>query len=281
MKTILVPTDFSPCADNAFQFAINICGNIDARIMMLHAYQVPVVQGSVPGDIVVDTMDDIEKEALAQLAKYQEKGASLGQAKFGKPIAVDVQAQAGFTSQEIVNKAEELKPYMIVMGTKGATGAREVLLGSTASNVIKKSHLPVFVVPDGAESQNVSHIVYATDFEEIDRLWIKELLEFARPFRAKVTCLHISTDNAVYEDVLINDLKDRMWLESETDELSFAMIEGQDVTESLTRYAEKSGADVIAMMSHHRSFIEKIFTKSFTRKMTLHSHIPLLIFPEK
>jgi len=280
MKTILFPTDFSPCAKHAFEYALNLSARVDAQIVLLHVYQVPIVQGPVPGDILAETMEDIEKEAIEHMKAHQQNAERWAKATGTKPVRIQPKAQAGFTVQEIVAQAEVLNPYLVVMGTRGASGLRGVLIGSTASGVIAKSTVPVIVVPEEARFTGLERIIYATDFEEADRRWLQVLRELAKLFGAKVMCVHVSTNDSIKDETNMEDLEKRLGIGATDTDVELDIVGGFDVTDALTRYAQEARADLIAMMAHRRNLIDRLFTKSFTRKMTLHSHVPLMIFPE-
>jgi nucleotide-binding universal stress UspA family protein len=279
MKNILVPTDFSACADNAFEYALNICAALNGSLTVLHAQQVPILDGQVDVSMP-ERLEAIDQEIADRLKEYTEKSDRFAREK-GKAIPLTTMSEDGFVTEQILKVGVPADYDFMVMGTKGATGLAAVLMGSITSTVITKTHIPVLVIPDGAKFNDIKLIVYASDFEEMDRLWLKDLMDFARAFNATTTCVHLQMGGSAGEELKLEDLRDRFAIEEETANISFDMIPSGDVEQGLIDYADKNKADLIAMLSHRRGFLDRLFHRSHTKQMTLHSHLPLLIFPEK
>jgi nucleotide-binding universal stress UspA family protein len=279
MKNILFPTDFSACADNAFDYALHVGVAHNAALTVMHAQQVPILDGQV--DVTVpDRLEDLDREVERMLSLYRDRAEAFGRSK-SMQLHISTRSEIGFVTEQILSAANPADFDMIAMGTKGATGLAGALMGSITSTIIAKAHVPVLVIPDGAKYSGIQVLIYASDFEEMDRLWMKDLLEFAKPFNAVVTCVHLKMDESQREEVKFEDLRDRFKTELVTHDIRFDMIPGSDVEHALVDYADNKKADLIAMLSHRRNFIDRLFHRSHTRQMTLHSHLPLLIFPER
>lgn len=279
LMNILFPTDFSACAENAFAYALNVCASHNAVITVLHAQQVPILDGQVDVNIT-DRMHDLDVEIENQLAVYRDKCDRFARSK-GMRLHMTTRSETGFVTEQILEAGNPADFDMMIMGTKGASGLAAAVIGSITSTVITKAHIPVLVVPDGARFNGIRSIIYATDFAEMDRLWLKDLLEFAKPFAAVTTCVHLRRDDSSKEELKLEDLRDRFKVEEETHDVAFDMMPSAEIEQGLIAYAEKHKADLIAMLSHRRSFIDRLFHRSHTKQMTLHSHVPLLIFPER
>ena len=142
MKVILTPIDFSDISQRVIESAATLARALDGHIILLNVVQPPPAIGAA--DIAFDDLADLtaiaEKEADSQLVDLQ-KGLA------GKSISAEVLRLNGAPAAEIVNKAKELLADYIVIGSHGHTAVYELLIGSTARNVLKRSPCPVLVVP--------------------------------------------------------------------------------------------------------------------------------------
>lgn len=116
MKTIIVPTDFSPTATNAMHYAIQMAKQIKANLLLVHVYQVPVSYTDAP--IVLVSVDELRKSAEARMQTLKEEVEHL----VHKEQKVYTETILGNVVDELENVCKKIKPFAVVMGTKGATG---------------------------------------------------------------------------------------------------------------------------------------------------------------
>lgn len=273
MKTYLLPTDFSDNAAHAVRYALSLNRKINARVVLFHSYVIPVYGTDIP--IVVPQDTELRKASEDALHKL------LSQLKQEFPeteFSTDI--QSGYPEEEIVAAAASHKADMIIMGTQGASGLREALVGTITAEVMKHAPCPVMAVPASAAFKPYKKIVFATNYTEGDFLYVEQVLEFARPFGAELILLHISSgefERAIEYDA-IERFKERIKEDSRYKNVQFKLLESRDVYQGLNLYLEEIQADLVAMTMRKRSFIQKIFQRSVTRKMAYHSHIPLIAF---
>jgi nucleotide-binding universal stress UspA family protein len=277
MKTILVPTDFSPAADNAIHFAAQLSHCLNAGMVLLNSYHVPVYSSQMPVDAALEEQAlDNSRKNLQSISEKIKSGYSIAE--------IECISQGGLATDNIVALAQSRDVDIIIMGTKGATGLKEVLLGSNASAVIESAVCPVLVVPAGARFNDLKKIVFTTDFNESDFQSLKFLLEVAAPLKSEIDIVHVSADGRAegYEQDLLSWIKDELKkrFNISCDNLSFHLLTGKNVEEELNRFVEKNKADLVAMTTRSRNFVSKIFEKSLTKKMAFHARVPLLSFHE-
>jgi nucleotide-binding universal stress UspA family protein len=135
----LVPTDFSPYADQALAEAIDLAHAVDAQITLLHVLQLmPLTVGDVPPEYFSDYLEAIEIEAQRHM-----------QASLNRIYQAGLQADSAITQgipfQAIVEMAGEKKADLIIMGTQGRTGLPHLLIGSVAEKVVRLAPCPVLV----------------------------------------------------------------------------------------------------------------------------------------
>ncbi len=142
-RRILVPVDFSEDSRQALASAAELAGRYGARVDVVHVFSSPAVVGDVvsPAFGGARLSDYMRGEAEAQLRRFIADISGL------ESLVGEVRVLAGDASDRILKVAEESDPDLIVMGTRGRTGLKHVLLGSVAERVLRHAHRPVLVVP--------------------------------------------------------------------------------------------------------------------------------------
>ena len=273
MKNVLVPTDFSNNAMHAIRFTMELCRKQNSKVVLFHSFIIPVYATDIP----------VFPQADEELRKVSEEAIQklINQLKAENPgIEIESLVTQGYAEDEIVEAAASKQADLIIMGTQGASGLREALVGTITASVMEKATCPVIAVPEGASVAAFSKIVYATSYAEGDFQHVEEIIDFARPFNAEVVILHISSGEieATYEYESIERFKERIAEDSKYDKISFHLLENKSVYEGLNKYLDEVNADLVAMTMHKRSFVQKMFNRSITRKMAYHTHIPLIAF---
>ena len=142
---ILVPVDFSEPAGKALDHAITLAKTFGAKIDLLHVYHVPVtVAGPYAEPLPVAYMDGIRKSAEAQLDSWLGRVRDAG-------VSGESHLTEGAAAHEIVECARQLQVDQIVIGTRGLTGLKHLMLGSVADRTVRLAHCPVTTVPADEE----------------------------------------------------------------------------------------------------------------------------------
>lgn len=273
MKNILVPTDFSGNATHAIRFALELSRKQKSKITLFHSFVLPVYATDIPVFPQADEeLRKVSEEALSNLVS-KLKNENPG-------VVIDSFVSQGYAEDEIVDAAKSSGADMIVMGTQGASGLREALVGTITASVMDHAECPVMAVPEGASFTSFDKIVYATSYAEGDFQHVEEIIDFARLFDAEVILLHISsgTVDTSYEFESIERFKERIVEDSQYERISFKLLENKSVYEGLNQFLEEVKADLVAMTLHKRSFVQKLFNRSITKRMAYHTHIPLIAF---
>ncbi|MGZ3884956.1 MAG: universal stress protein, partial [Bacteroidia bacterium] len=194
MKTLLVPTDFSDNAKNAMYFAFMLAKKEQAKIILLHAFHLPVPVADIPYHILAEEKKNKKTEIEGLLRK--ECSGLLHTSPEVEYLAVE-----GLGMDVIVETAEKRNVDYIVMGTKGRSNLAGILFGSITSRVMEWSKVPVIAIPQKVEFfQPVKTITYATDYHRSDIASIRKITELAAALDATVHLLHITGDETGSED---------------------------------------------------------------------------------
>jgi nucleotide-binding universal stress UspA family protein len=273
MKTFLLPTDFSDNALQAIRYALSLNKTLKSKIVLFHSYVLPVYSTDIPLTVPQDSeLRKASKEALDSLKERLIKDFPESE------IIVDL--HQGYPEEEIILAAEKHKADLIIMGTQGASGLREALIGTITSAVMEYAYCPVMAVPAECDFKPFTKIVFATNYAEGDFHYIEDVLKFARPFNAELTLLHISSGEfeRTLEFDAIERFKERIKEDSKYNKVQFKLLESKDVYKGMNHYLNEVQADLVAMTMRKRSFIQKLFQRSITQKMAYHTNIPLIAF---
>jgi nucleotide-binding universal stress UspA family protein len=142
LKTILVGTDFSVCSARALAYAVSLAAPQGARLHIVHVLSEPVqpldVVGALPY-VDAGTRAEWQKNAEDRLARETRAAEKRG-------VRTTCEVIWGRPSDALVQRAEETKASLVVIGTHGRSAIEQFLLGSTAERVVRRSHVPVLTV---------------------------------------------------------------------------------------------------------------------------------------
>lgn len=269
MKTILVPTDYSDIANNALEYAVELAKFSKAKLVLLHAYQVPVPTGEA--QIMMITPQDLEKENQARIKNLEKKITAQTKGE----IKIESLVRVGFTVEEILGVIKEKSADLVVMGVTGEK-ISEVLIGSHTSSLMTKTQTPVLVIPKDARFKEVEKIVLAYNYNEaVNKAAIDKIKSFAKLFNAKILVLDVEKPVAIpmYENTSAGES-----LEKALKDVDHAMFfsSAEHIADGINTFADDHKCDWVAMIPHKHNILSRLFNKSNTKKMAFHSHIPLL-----
>jgi nucleotide-binding universal stress UspA family protein len=270
MKRILIPSDFSPNAQNATDYGISLFDSEDVSFVLLNTFYIPYASSEVSY-----SYDSASRENAKQLFDKEIK-------RITKHFP-DLKAKLE-THFEIGDIASVIPPFIqreeidyLVMGTKGASGLSEVLVGSRTASVIKKVDCPMIIVPENARFSPPKNILFTTDKELQNKtLNIDLLIEIAKKYNSSIHGLYVSKtgENMDVEARFINyDLNLR--LVDLKHDLNVSVNE--DPIKSIEQYTLKYPVDLLAMVSLKGNLFYRLFHKSVTKKIAMHTDTPMLI----
>lgn len=275
MKTILVPTDFSKNADNACKFAIEIAKETQAKIILMHAYETPVLYTEVPMTMQMDIMM-FEKSASVELKKYYKKISELA-----PDVKIELILQQGLASERMKEIALEKKADLIVVGTTGKGKLEKILLGSNTTRIIRKAPCLVLAIPPKAKYVGLKKIVYATDLLNDNLNHAKTLIPFAKTFNSEILFLNVNThllsDN---EEDNLKTITKKIKSHVRYPKTSGYICDDVNVADGINFFLKKHKADCLAMYTHHKGIMGNIFKHSITQEVAVHTSTPLLVIHE-
>lgn len=275
MKTILVPTDFSSSAENALFFASLLAKKQHAKLIMLHAFQLPVPIAEISYNILHEEKENKKKEINAKLLLERDK------IKNAEAINVEFLSIEGFAKDVILDFSNNKTIDYIIMGTNGAGKHTSGMFGSTASHIIEKANCPVIAIPETASFKNeIKKITFATDFHSNDIDAIDKIIDIASTLHAHIKILHISDTETSSEEekVMMYNFTKKVNAKTSYQNMTFQILASKDVETQLEEYIKSHDADMIVMSTHFRGFMDRLFKKSITKEIVLKTTIPLVAF---
>lgn len=267
MKKILVPTDFSANAEKALNFAVQIAKKSGAEILLIHA--------------VETLMDD---EGFGQTREKLDVLARSIQA--AEMVEVSTRVFSDSSVNSVINAVYENKPDLVIMGTNGSSGLKEVIYGSRTAAVIGRSPVPVLAIPLLAEWKVPKKIMLAVNKFNVPDKLLKPVITLAKLYGSALqVTVFTDTDDDYVEDFQLHeakiaDFRDGLKERYPDTEIHAVHLAGRHFRESLQGWIDKEMIDIIVMITHRRTLIGSIFNSSMTKKMSYHTNIPLLAIPE-
>jgi nucleotide-binding universal stress UspA family protein len=272
MKTILVPTDFSPNADKALAFAVRIARRSGAEIILLHVCDLFDIRLSRNKDLIAEHNRLVTSDLNRKLERYRLSAAD-------QNVTITNMLYSGQPVQTILAVSGEAEVDLIVMGTQGATGIRSVLVGTNSGKVLSRSTVPVLTIPCHYEPKDPERVLIAANEEEAGAK-LNPVIELAELFGAHLYAVTISHDNndpseAVQKSRIVEKLHSGIKSQFEST-VNAVHLTGSNFYSVMNEYIASEQIDMLVMFTHEKSIIENIFNGSMTKKMAYHTHIPLL-----
>lgn len=272
MNKILVPTDFSEQAENALKVAAMLAKGHNAEIYLLHMMEIPM-QHSDPGAAKSDI-----PETLFFMKLAQKRFENLMAQDYLEGITVHETVKADITFNEIKDACKELDIDFIVMGSHGATGLKEMFVGSNAEKVVRTSDVPVLVIKNAHESFDVSDFVFASDFKNDNKETYRQAVKFAESFGAKIHLLLVVTaSNFITSYEAEARIKDFISGES-FDNYTITVHNDTSIEHGILNVSKDINADLIGISTHGRQGIAHFFNGSISEDLVNHAKRPVITF---
>ena len=275
MNTVLVPTDFSQGAFKAIEYAANYVREFGGKLVLCHAFELPA-QGI---NVMIDISSELEKNAKIELKKLAYK---LEEDKVVEGIDVEYVALLGNLIDVLRTLNEKYAASLVIMGTKGESDLASKLFGTNTVNVIKHCHIPLLVIPSKAEYKPINNIAFAIDYlRPSERNICETLRNIAIHNNAKLSLVNVHTDGEISEFVeSVKDMQDWYVKQLEGANTEFVFVENYAIEDGVFEFIRHNDIDMLAMITRKHGFFDKIFRKSISEELALHTDIPLLTMHE-
>ena len=277
MKRIILPTDFSDNAYNAICYAIDLLKEEECTFYLLHTYTPAIYQAEYvlhsPGQIGLG--DIYQENSLTQLNELKKK---LIVEHNNKKHTIMVHSAFNTLVDEIVEISMNENADMVIMGTQGATGAKEILIGTNTVHVIKKACCPVIAIPPNFKYETPKEILFPTDLGiDYQEEQLGALAFLAKQHVSRIDVLHISTGYDLSEEQLKNKAK----LDGIFGRIAhlFHEMPNQEVITAINNFQQKNKVNLLVMIQNRHTFFERLFLEPVIKKLGFHVTIPFMVIP--
>jgi nucleotide-binding universal stress UspA family protein len=287
MYRILIPVDFSEGSAKASQYALQLASGVPgAKLLLLHCFQdyladadlMPASSaGLSPSERITDrVLHRNELEAQEQLEDLYHD--LLRQSRsMGNNLHIERAFIHGLPEEEILEQIERFRPALVVMSTKGESSIGRAVFGTVSTKVIEETNVPVLTIPSKYDGSIPSKVLYATNFGKTDTADIDRIRQLFQHLSPMIYCVHISDDPEDDREKLLT-LQQNLQHGAAEHDISYALLEGSDVAESLQDFARSEGVDLLALTTRERTTFDSLFSPSLAKKMVLHAPLPVLVF---
>lgn len=273
MKTIVAPTDFSAISLNAVNYAAELARSINADLWVLNVCVLPVTYSEVPYPIEnIGSLTTDAEERMLQL-KDDLTWRTGGKIK----IYTDVKTAVTVTG-ELSHYCKPKEPYAVVMGTQGRSAIEKIFFGSTTIDAMKHLPWPLLIIPPEAKFTDIKRIGLACDLKDVDEsVPFSEIRLLVKQFDADLYVLHINSEEEK-KNFGVEKMIETRSLQTMLDDLHpiYRFIDYEDIENGLEEFAETNQIDLLLVVPKRHNIIDKLFHKSHSKKMALHTHVPLM-----
>lgn len=278
MKNILLPTDFSDNSWNAINYALQLYKDEACTFYLLNVYQPiffnmeyvltnPAQFGL--GDVMrYASQEGLERLRTRILHEFQENSNH----KFETVARFDTLI---YSIRELI---DEHLIDIIIMGTKGATGAKEILFGSNTVHVFKDIKCPILAIPSNYEYEAPHEILFPTDLEvNFNNSNLTILKEIAVAHDSRVNAMHVSTGYDLTEE----QQNAKLHLESIFSGIPYIFhnVETMEITDAINKFQIKHKINLLVMVNNKHSFFENLFFKNTINQIGFYLNVPFLVIP--
>lgn len=274
IKKIMVATDFSDPANNAFRYALWFASKCQADICLLHV----IYPSLEPTDVPVMSAQSTKVKAEAAKAVMQVIiEHSTADFKHGPIPKIETEVAIGIAAILIAKTAQKNNADLIIMGAKGKHNVFERNIGNVTFATLDAATCPVLVIPENTHSLRIETIAYATDLAESDPFHIWKTGQLLNPFNPILRIVHIQRKTKEDKAIAMEELEDFFKGNAPTIQVTFHHLFNKKITDKLDDFIKEWDVDLLIMNKPQRNIIERIFQSSLTKKTALHTKVPFLV----
>ena len=266
MSIVLIPTDFSNDARNAFRYGLAVLGP-QHEYILLNAYEEPKTTATSMvslKDILVEASEDSVREEKKYFEEHYPGIEISTVSEYGDPIYT------------VTNFARKNEVDLIVMGTAGVTGLQKIFLGSTAAAVIEKATCPVIVVPRGYHLESLKHVLFTADLLNSDEEQLPAVLsDMVRSNQSEITILTVNREG---KESGVDKSEKGFALHTAMKGFShkFEVITNDDIEEAIRSYAHDNNTHLLVTTPRCSTLLQRFLKPSISEELAEHLEIPML-----
>ena len=263
-KRILLPTDFSKNALNAIRYALDLYQDQNGDFYFLNAfmvngYSIDNMMVPEPGERAYEAAKKHSEDEFVKLMDILELHPDNPKHRYH---TISTYNSLLFAVKDTIAKKDI---DIVVMGTKGATGANSVIFGTNTVDIMEKvTEAPVLAIPENVRFEVPKEIVFPTDYKTV----------FKRKDKAFIRILHIEKESQLSSQQRNN--KELLEAILENYDHSFHTLTDLKVQSGISAFIDSRESDMIAFINRKHSFFGSLLAKPLVKEMGYHSKIPVL-----
>jgi len=272
MKKILVPTDFSEHAYYALKVAAQIARQHDGEIFLLHMLELPH-----EGSDALGSGKDIPEIMLFKNKAIQKLDELMDDPVLdGLSVSELIQFEMAFDG--IVNISKKNDIDLVVMGSHGASGYKEMFIGSNAEKVVRNSEVPVLIIKKDHDTFHVNRFLFASDFGQESKKSFAKVVDFAKSFNATLQLLMVNTPSSFKPTHVARAYMDEFLAGFDLGHYTTHIYNDVNVESGVLNFAKEMNADLIGMSTHGRKGLSHFFNGSISEDLVNHAQFPVVTF---
>jgi len=288
MKTIIVLTDFSDNAASAAQYALHLAKKVNANLLLCNTFPVHAQMPAAyafgwPAEEynVLNAESTTGLNELKKLLDDQVDGARLNNGHHPK---INILSFGGDINEAVNEAARQTEVNLVVAGMHNKDLLSGILLENHVNSLINSLNYPLLLIPPDYHFEPIKKVGFATDMHvvENDMKALEKLTSLIRPLFSEILLTNV--DNEGVQDIefmhwkagILKDITDKL----DYPYFDYSVLRSQSIENGLNYLCEHNGIAMLAMIHHRHSFLDRIFKRSYSKKMAEKINIPLMIFPE-
>ena len=275
MKRIIVPVDFSEHSEYALETAANLASKYGSELIVIHMLE-------LSNAIITAAGEAFNEEATFYLKLAEEKFDAFLDKPYLQSVKVTSIVKHFKVFSELNDVARELDADLIVMGSHGASGMKEVLVGSNTEKVVRHADIPVLVIKHNPILLDFENGVFASDFsDEAIKPFINAKVIFDQ-LGAKMHLVYVNSPDGNFKSSMEIDKCISNFLKRAEGDLTSLknvnIVSDYSVEKGILNFANVIGADIIAVATHGRKGLAHFFEGSISEDLANHSTLPVMTF---
>lgn len=280
MIQVLIPTDFSDHAYNALSYAHMLFQEVETEFTLYHAYEASALQlvGNKSPVRLGTIYDSLEKEAIKKLEDL--KGKISARNDISKHT-YKIETYEGHLREGVGNLEKGAYDF-IVMGSKGATGLKEIFVGSVTQSIVSlHQEIPLLIIPEKAFFRVPDNIGFATNYSRnYQKEELQPLLTLVNLWDSTVRMVEVYDEPGLNP----NQKEHLMQLESLLMEINYrfhVVPEFSSIENCINVFNNELDIDLMVLIDYPKNIFERLVRESVVKKMAFHTTLPFLILPAK
>lgn len=284
--TVLLPIDLNDNIKEVCEYGFYFAEKMNARVVLLHAYYLPMFNISSNNDINTYTFTDTEmqrRNTVAMYADVENMKNLISKWVTNKDIpdvTFSFVLKEGVAEDVILEYCKKEKPALLVMGTHGKKSSNEDVIGSVTSVVLESGSTPTVAIPVNGnykQPREVRKIAFLTNFDQKDLIAIDETISLYKNDELKMLFIHTSDRRNSWDEILLSGIKTYFEEHYPGVKTEYAILNNEKDLAQIDTYMLNQSIDLVALNTKKRNIFARFFNQGMATKLLFNVDTPLLV----